>query len=267
MPLSNPTTAGQLLRQWRDLRGKSQLDLALDTGISQKHVSFVETGRSTPSRQMIVDLSDALDVPLRERNIIMTAAGHAPVYGDEPLTAPAMQAIAGAVRRMLKHQDPFPAVVMDRYWNVIDSNDAAPAFFGRFIDLGSRPKPRNLLHLMFDPAGLRPCLTGFEDTARSLLSRIRREATGGVPDAKTHALIADLMSYPDVPQEIEPAPQDIMPMIPLGFRTGEGVINLFSMITTVGTPQTITAQEIRIETMFPADDDAERAYLHFMRDA
>jgi transcriptional regulator with XRE-family HTH domain len=264
--MSTPETAGRQLRHWRDLRGKSQLDLALDTGISQKHVSFVETGRSTPSRQMIIDLADALRIPLRERNAILLAAGFAPAYRDEPLEAPQMAQVARAVERLLRQHEPFPALVLDRYWNVIETNAAAPAFFSRFIDLEAHPRPRNLLHLMFDPAGLRPHIARFPETARSLLQRLRNEAVGQVVDIRTRALMAELMAYPEVPQNLDQQdlgtrpPATVLPMIPIGFRVGAGVLDLFSMITTVGTPQTVTAEEMRIETMFPADDAMERLY-------
>lgn len=262
---SHPPTSGTLLRQWREIRGKPQLELALDTGISQKHVSFVETGRSTPSRQMIIDIADALQIPLRERNAIFLAAGYAPVYRDEPLDAPSMQSIDRAVRRMLRQHEPFPAIVMDRYWNVIDTNLSAPAFFNRFIDLSLRPKPRNLLHLLFDPEGMRPFLMQWEETARSLLSRVRREAVGHVSDERTQMLMAELLAYPDVPQDLRSGSvRDALPMIPLSFRAERHILSLFSMISTVGTPQSVAAEEMRIETMFPADQGTESLYLDFM---
>jgi transcriptional regulator with XRE-family HTH domain len=262
---SHPTTAGTQLRHWREIRGKPQLELALDTGISQKHVSFVETGRSTPSRQMIIDIADALQIPLRQRNAIFVAAGYAPIYRDEPLDAPSMQSIDRAIRRMLRQHDPFPAIVMDRYWNVIETNISAPAFFSRFIDLSLRAKPRNLLHLMFDPEGMRPFLLRWEETARSLLSRVQREAVGHVADERTQMLLAELMAYPGVPQDPRSSLETpVLPMIPLRFRAERYTLNLFSMITTVGTPQTIVAEEMRIETMFPADEETEGFYLDFM---
>jgi transcriptional regulator with XRE-family HTH domain len=264
-PLSSAPTAGELLRQWRAQRGKSQLDLAFDTGISQKHVSFVETGRSTPSRQMVVDLSDALRIPLRERNAIMLAAGYAPLYRDEPLDGPAMRQIGRAVSRMLRQHEPFPAMAMDRYWNVVDANEAAPAFFGRFIGLEKWPKPRNLLRLMFDPSGLQPFLARWEETAGSLLIRVRREAVGGVLDDGMRALLADLMAYPSTPQNLRSSStNESLPTIPLGFKLGKDVLDLFSMITTVGAPQMVSAEEIRLETMFPWDDKAEHQYLRFL---
>lgn len=266
---TSPPALGELLRHWRALRGKSQLDLALDTGISQKHVSFVETGRSTPSRQMVIDLSDALGVPLRDRNAIMLAAGYAPLYRQE---APAAMsaAIDRALQRMLRQQEPFPALVLDRHWNVLATNEAAPRFFGRFVDLDRRPRPRNLLHLVFDPEGLRPFLLDFEVTAHSLLSRVRREALGGVLDEGSRQLLAELAAYrviDDIPSE-PPKAQDpeILPVIPLRFRAGGEVISMFSLITTVGTPQTIAAEEVRLESMFPSDEASEAAYLQFMNE-
>ncbi len=214
---------------------------------------------------MIIDIADALQIPLRERNAIFLAAGYAPVYRDEPLDAPSMQSIDRAVGRMLRQHEPFPAIVMDRYWNVIDTNRSAPAFFNRFIDLSLRPKPRNLLHLMFDPEGMRPFLMHWEETARSLLSRVRREAIGHVSDEGTQMLITELMAYPDVPQDLHSGSvSDALPMIPLRFRTERHSLSLFSMITTVGTPQTVAAEEMRIETMFPADEESESIYLDFM---
>lgn len=151
---------------------------------------------------MIIDIADALRIPLYERNAIFAAAGYAPVYRNEPLDAPSMQSIDRAIKRMLRQHEPFPAIVMDRYWNVIDTNAAAPAFFSRFIDLSLRPKPRNLLHLMFDPAGVQPFLMHWEETARSLLSRVQREAVGHVSDERTQMLVAELMAYPNTPQDL-----------------------------------------------------------------
>lgn len=214
---------------------------------------------------MIIDIADALQIPLYERNAIFAAAGYSPIYRNEPLDAPSMQSIDRAIKRMLRQHDPFPAIVMDRYWNVIDTNTSAPAFFGRFVDLSLRPKPRNLLHLMFDPAAMRPFLMRWEETARSLLSRVQREAIGHVSDERTQMLIAELMAYPNIPQGLPSRiGSDALPMIPLRFRAEPYTLNLFSMITTVGTPQTVAAEEMRIETMFPADEETERIYLDFM---
>jgi transcriptional regulator with XRE-family HTH domain len=260
---SNP--AGVLLRQWRDVRGKTQLDLSFDAGVSQKHISFVESGRSVPSRQMLLDLAQALQVPLRERNELLVAAGYAPLYSDQTLDAPLMSSISKALQRMLRQHEPFPAIVMDRYWNVLMANDAAPRFFDCFIDLTEWPKPRNLLHLMFDPTGLRPFVANWPETARGLLGRVYREALGRVIDERTKTLLGELSQYPGVkPEWRVPSPSEPMPMIPLTFVKDGVRLNYFSMITTVGTPQTVAAEELRLESMFPADDTTEAEHSQFV---
>jgi transcriptional regulator with XRE-family HTH domain len=260
---SNP--AGILLRQWRDIRGKTQLDLSFDAGISQKHISFVESGRSIPSRQTLLDLAQALDVPLRERNELLAAAGYAPLYAASALDAPAMNSINKALRRMLRQHEPFPAIVLDRYWNVLMTNDAAPRLFNCFVDLDARPSPRNLLHLMFDPNGMRPFVANWGETARGLLGRLSREALGHVIDDETKALLAELSQYPGVKAEWRaPSPGDVMPVIPLSFAKDGVRLNYFSMITTVGTPQTVSAEELRLESMFPADEATEARHSLFI---
>jgi transcriptional regulator with XRE-family HTH domain len=260
-----PNPAGILLRQWRDVRGKTQLDLSFDAGVSQKHISFVESGRSTPSRQMLLDLAQALDVPLRERNELLLAAGYAPSYSDRALDAPIMGIISKALQRMLRQHEPFPAIVMDRHWNVLMTNDAAPKLFNCFIDMTARPAPRNLLHLIFDPAGMRPFVANWPETARGLLARVYREALGHIIDEKTKTLLAELSQYPGVkPEWRAPSSGYTMPMIPLTLVKDGVTLNYFSMITTVGTPQTVTAEELRLECMFPADDSTESEHSRFI---
>ncbi len=258
-------SAGELLRYWRDLRGLSQLGLALDTGVSQKHVSFVESGRSRPSSQMVVDLAQALDVPLRERNVMLLAAGHAPRYAEAPLEAPAMARLTGALRRMLRANEPFPAMVLDRHWNVVLANDAAPRFFGCFTDLADRPAPRNLLRLVFDPAGLRPFVVDWPATSRMLLARVHREALGHAVDPGTRTLLDELGRYPEVDlRRRTPEIDAASPLIPLTFAKDGVTLSYFSLITTVGTPQSVTAEELRLECMIPADDETERRHCDFV---
>lgn len=257
--------AGILLRQWRDVRGKTQLDLSFDAGVSQKHISFVESGRSTPSRQMLLDLAQALDVPLRERNELLIAAGYAPLYSGHALDAPVMNSISKALQRMLRQHEPFPAIVMDRHWNVLMTNDAAPDLFNCFVDLAAWPRPRNLLHLIFDPKGLRPFVANWPETARGLLARVHREALGHFIDDKTKALLAELSQYPGVKAEWRaPSPSSVLPVIPLSLTKDGVTLNYFSLITTVGTPQTVTAEELRLECMFPADDKTEAEHGRFV---
>jgi transcriptional regulator with XRE-family HTH domain len=241
---------GELLRYWRRERGKSQLDLSLDTGISQRHLSFVESGRSAPSRDLLSIISDALNIPLRERNALLLASGFAPQFSEQSTDAGQMAVVTRAIDRMLQQHEPHPALVLDRYWNVIRTNEAAPRFFGSFVDLEKRPKPRNLLDLMFDPAGMRPFVEEWEKVAAGLLQRVRREAVGQVMDAKLQELLKRLREYPGVAQ-LKPSSTPQSPVLPLVFRKGNQRFSYFSLITTVGTPQCITAQELRVECMFP----------------
>ena len=243
---------GELLRYWRQERGKSQLDISMDTGISQRHLSFVESGRSSPSRDFLSIVSDALNIPLRERNVLLLASGFAPQYGEQSIDAEQMAVITKAIDRMLHQHEPHPALVLDRYWNVIRTNEAAPRFFGSFVDLSKRPKPRNLLDLMFDPAGLRPFVEEWEKVAAGLLQRVRREAVGQVLDEKLEELLKRLRQYPGV-AELKPSLTPQSPVLPIVFRRGNQRVSYFSLITTVGTPQCITAQELRVECMFPTD--------------
>lgn len=241
---------GELLRYWRQERGKSQLDLSLDAGISQRHLSFVESGRSAPSRDFLSIVSDALNIPLRERNALLLASGYAPRYSEQGVGTEQMAIVMKAIDRMLEQHEPHPALVLDRYWNLIRTNKAAPRFFGAFVDLEARPKPRNLLDLMFDPAGMRPFVEEWETVAASLLQRVRREAVGQVVDAGLAKLLERLRKYPDVAGlKSSPAPQS--PVLSITFRRGDERFSYFSLITTVGTPQYVTAQELRVECMFP----------------
>ncbi len=259
---TQPTPAipqlGDLLRYWRQERGKSQLDLSLDTGISQRHLSFVESGRSSPSRDFLFTVADALHIPLRERNVLLLASGFAPQYSEPAFDAAEMALVTHAIDRMLHQHEPHPALVLDRHWNIVRANDAAPRFFGSFVDLEKWPRPRNLLHLMFDPAGLRPFVEEWKTVAAGLLQRVRREAVGQVLDAKLQDLLARLRRYPGV-AALKPPSAPPGPVLPIVFRRGQQRFSYFSLITTVGTPQSVTAQELRVECMFPTDPERKSA--------
>ncbi len=181
---------GALLRHWRDLRCKSQFELSLDTGVSQKQISFVESGRSVPNRQTLTIIAQALDIPLRDRNTLLLAGGYAPIYSESDWDSVEMKSVTDALKRILRQQEPFPAMVMDRYWNVLMMNDCAPRFFNCFIDVAARKGPQNILHLLFDPDGMRPFVVNWEEVARSLFERVYRESVGRVVDDKTKALVA-----------------------------------------------------------------------------
>jgi len=256
--LPKKTELGNLLKQWRRVRGRSQLDISVDTGISQRQISFIESGRSVPSRLTLAGIAQALQIPLRERNALLLAAGYAPLYSDAPWNSDEMRSVTKALQRMIAQHEPYPAIVMDRYWNILLTNDAAPRFFNCFIDMSERPSPRNMLHLMFDPTGMRPFIANWEALAKTLIQRVHREAVGHVADEKTKDLVTDLLAYPDVRSGWRaPETLNTLPMIPMSFVKNGAMMNYFSLVTTVGTPQTIAAQELRVECMYPADDDTE----------
>lgn len=257
-PNKRPSSVGDLLRYWRGQRGFSQLDLALQGETSQRHVSFVESGRSAPSRSMLVTLSEALNIPLRERNALLLAAGYAPLYAEPSLDDATMKVVTNAIDQMLSNHGPHPALLIDRSWNILRTNAAAPAFFGSMIDLEAFPRPRNLLELIFDPAGLRPHIEDWDTVAVGLLQRVRREALGLVIDDRLQSLLDKLKRYPGA-EKLPVSTTPDSPILPITFRRGAKRISYFSLVTTIGTPQTVTAQELRLECMFPFDPSESSA--------
>ena len=265
-PAAPPDLFGPMLRTWRRRRGASQLSLALQSGVSQRHVSFLESGRAKPSREMVVQLSTALDVPLRQRNAMLLAAGFAPVYRESNLAAPELAPVRQAIDRMLKQQEPYPAVVIDRLWNLLEGNDAAQAFT-LFLFEGPPPpsppgKAPNLLRWILDPKALRSRIANWEEVARYLVSTTYAEilAAGGEP--KALAFIEEIMAYPDVPAsfrklrfEDRPAP-----MLTVDYLVGGKALSVFTTFATLGTPQDITLQEVRIECFFPADERSDALF-------
>lgn len=204
-------------------------------------------------------LSNVLDVPLRERNAMLLAAGFAPVYAESQLDAPELRAVQTALLAILRQQEPFPAVVMNRHWDLVQVNEAARRFFSFLLGDRAAAQPANVVRLMFDPNGLRPWVGNWDIVAETLLQRVHREAVGGVPDATTDDLLTEVLAYPGVPKHLRrlnlAAPS--VPVIPICFRKGDHVFNYFSAVTTLGTPQDVTLQELRIESFFPADASTE----------
>ena len=199
---------------------------------------------------MLGIVADALNIPLRDRNSLLLAAGYAPAYQEPRFEDAQMGLVTQAIDRMLQQHEPHPALVLDRHWNVLRTNAAAPLFFGSLIDLQAWPKPRNLIELMFNPAGLRPFVENWNEVAAGLLQRVRREAVGGVLDDELVALVARMKELSGV-RDTKGNMIQQSPVLPITFRRGEERFPYFSLITTVGTPQSITAQELRIECMFP----------------
>lgn len=250
----------RLLKSWREVRKCSQLDLALASRISQRHVSFMESGRARPSREMVLQLSEALEVPLRERNTLLTAAGFAAMYRETELDSPAMAPVREALKLMLEHQEPNPVSVVDRDWNVLMINRAMLRVFslaGDPAELWQRvcgDGPHNVLKMTFHPEGFRPFIANFEEAAPVLLNRTRREAAACGSESLLK-LLDEILAYPGIPDawkvphwQAPPAP-----VLPLELANGQLRLKLFSMITTFGTPQDITTDELRVESFFPAD--------------
>lgn len=250
----------RLLKSWREARKCSQLDLALASRISQRHVSFMESGRARPSRDMVLQLSEALEIPLRERNTLLTAAGFAAMYRETDLKSPAMAPVREALQLMLDHQEPNPVSVVDRAWNVLMINRAMLRVFslaGDPTQLWQRVcgnGPHNVLKMTFHPEGFRPYIVNFEEVAPVLLNRTRREAAACNSEPLLR-LLDEILAYPGIPESWKvpsfqaPPP----PVLPLELARGEMKLKLFSMITTFGTPQDITTDELRVESFFPAD--------------
>ena len=256
---------GRLLRDWRHKRGVSQLDLALASDVSQRHISFLESGRSQPSRDMVLRLATVLDLPLREHNVMLLAAGFAQIYSAGDLADPDMQQVRKALDCMLRQQEPYPAVVVDRHWNMLMGNDASGRLMTWLVDppiVQSVPGPDgllNLLRLLFHPNGIRPFITNWHEVAHHMIERLHREAmTDGQYDT-TMTLLDELLSYPDVPRTWHTANYEAWqaPLLTIELAKADLVLRFFTTITTLGTPHDITLQELRLECFFPADAATE----------
>jgi transcriptional regulator with XRE-family HTH domain len=252
---------GPLLKRWRAHRRYSQLDLAAAAQVSQRHLSFVETGRSQPSRELVIHLAEVLAVPLRERNALLTAAGFAPVYQERRLDDPDMSAIRHAMEFILERHDPYPAWVMDRHWNIVSSNDAAGRMMARLLDPSTAPVDNglNAMRLTFHPDGLRRFIANWAEVGPHLLDRIRRDADAHPEDSTMRELVAEVQSYPGVAGELAALDPETAPalVIPVHVKVANFELRMFSTLTTIGAPLDITAQELIVETFFPADETTE----------
>ena len=252
----------RLLRDWRQRRRMSQLELALSSGVSQRHLSFLESGKAQPSRNMILQLSEALDVPLRDRNDWLTAAGFAPVFRARPLDDPQMRMVMGAVRMMLKAAEPFPAIAIDRAWNIQMANrpfEAMDALIGGGTWERVGGGQRNLMRLFFHPEGLRPYITNWEAVAPLLWQRAVREAdTLGGDEMKR--VLAELAPFQDERTLRLATESALVPVLPIDLEKDGVRVSLFTVIATFGTAQDVTADELRIESLFPADEATEQLF-------
>jgi transcriptional regulator with XRE-family HTH domain len=251
---------GALIREWRRRRGISQLELAARANSSQRHVSFLESGRSKPSRTIVLVLTEALDMPLRARNEILVSAGFAPFYPQRPIAAVELAHTRSILTRMLAHHEPYPAIVLDLGWNVLMLNRTASHLVRLCVPCANPDRSfegLNLLRLMCDPAGMRPYIASWVHTGPALFARLRREAAA-YPGSPADRLVCDLIDERAFPPFVERESEPLDPTIPLELQLGDQRLRLVNTLTTFGTPQDIAVQELRIDMSFPADDASDR---------
>ena len=258
-------SVGELLRSWRQSRGLSQLDVAMHAGFSARHISFIETGRSQPSRDALLAIAESLDVPLRDRNRLLTAGGFANVYKETQLAAADMAQVRHVLQFILDRHLPYGAVVLDRFSNLVMGNAAALSLFSRLVDPSVLETGVNLLRAVFHPLGVRRCIVNWPDVGAVLLDRAERELSES-RDGEGAALLAELRGYAaDVPKPAQRRLQSADVLLPVQLRSEQFELRIFSMIMTIGTPQDITLQELRIETFFPADEASEATWRTLTR--
>jgi transcriptional regulator with XRE-family HTH domain len=248
-------TVGDHIRAWRMRRRLSQLDFALDVEVSQRHLSFIESNRSRPSREMILRIADHLDMPLRDRNAMLLAAGLAPQFRERSLDDPALVAPRAAIGQILKAHEPFPAIAVDRHWTLVAANLAVAPLISLATDQSLLVNPINVLRLSLAPGGLAPHIVNLGEWRRHLLERLRRQIQVS-NDMVLQRLLAELQALP-LPasaddHEVRNQDQSAV-MIPLKLATPAGLLNFFSTVTVFGTPVEITLSEIALEAFFPAD--------------
>jgi transcriptional regulator with XRE-family HTH domain len=250
------SSVGQLLRGWRQHRRLSQLALAVDAEVSQRHLSFVESGRSQPSREMVLRLAEQLSVPVRERNAMLVAAGFAPVYRERPLDAPELAAASGAVDRILQGHLPHPALAVDRHWNLLSANRAAQALMAG-VAAALPPGPVNVLRLTLHPDGLSSRILNLPDWREHVLVRLAHEVERSA-DPVLAALLDELKHYP-APARPAAAPVGDCIAVPFRLAGPEGPLSFISTTTVFGTAVDVTLSELTIEAFFPADTETAAA--------
>jgi transcriptional regulator with XRE-family HTH domain len=245
---------GRYMKLWRQQRGLSQLDLAIRADLSQRHVSFIETGRSRPGEDVVHRVSEALEVPLRDRNILLEAAGLAPSYAEVPLSDGAAAPFRGAIQKLLESHEPYPAYVINRWWELIDANEAGRRIFPQTGD-----GPMNLVDGILGPGPFREMIVNFPAVAWMFLRRMRREVAESGPDERLQELLARAEGYmKDVPLDDENPGADMV--VCPHFRIGDQVIKTVAMVARFGTAREVTLDELRVELVFPRDDEAEEFF-------
>jgi transcriptional regulator with XRE-family HTH domain len=255
-----PASLGDLLRAWRAKRRLSQLELGLRAGVSPRHLSFVETGRSRASAELLVALADVLDLPLRERNALLLAGGHAPRWRETPLDAPDMAAMRQALTRVLDAHDPFPGIALDRHWNIVVANRAAQRLVALVPPELCEPRP-NTFRLGLHPRGIAAFTVNFDDWARHLLHELQRLADDTL-DASAAALLDEVRGYPNVQTLLQappPQPAASQLLVPCVLDLHGQRLSFFTTLATFGSPRDVTLAELTVELFYPADAATERA--------
>ena len=255
------TRFGARLSEWRAQRRESQLTLALSANVSQRHLSFIESGRAQPSRDMVIRLCDALDFPLRERNELLNCAGYAALYPERPLEGSEMGSVREALRRIINHHEPFPAFVIDRNWRIVMNNQGASRIVAACLDEEtiralSTDGCLNFMRMMFEPTRMRPRILNWTFVAPRLLARLKREAAGDRLSPSS-ALLRELAPTANCRQAPLEDHETLAPTVPLEIFVDGSMLTLFNTITTFGTPQDVALQELRIEMVFPADSKTD----------
>ena len=245
------TTFGRYMKQWRRQRGLSQLDLAVQANVSRRHVSFIETGRSRPREDVVLKVAEALEVPLRDRNILLEAAGLASVYPEVSLSDDVATPFYAAIRQMIKSHEPYPAYVVNRWWDLVDANEAGRRFFPHSGD-----SPINVVDAALGPGPTRESIENFSATGWMFLRHIRRQVAESGPDERLQEILERAEAYmKDVPVDIEPPGSEFV--VCPHFRIGDQVIKTVSMVARFGTAREVTLDELRVELVFPRDEEAE----------
>jgi transcriptional regulator with XRE-family HTH domain len=258
--MTTSASSGDLLKRWRTVRRISQLDLAATADVSQRHLSFLETGRANPSREMIIHLASVLEVPLRDRNRWLTAAGYASMYTEYRIEEPAMDQVRHVLTLILDAHAPFPAYVVDRTWTLVMTNEPAAALTASLVspDLGSLFQG-NILKLVTHPQGMRSAIVNWDDAAGALIHRLQREISERPGDEALQILFDEIRAYPDVGRLIRspntPTGRDLL--VPFHIRSPIGDMRFLTTISTIGAPFDVTLEELRLEALLPADAETE----------
>lgn len=262
---SRGNPVGELILRWRTLRRTSQLQLALNAGLSARHLSFIETGKARPSRDALIRLAEALSIPLRERNALLTAGKFAAEFRETGFTAPELARARHAVDLLLKQQEPYPAIVLDRHWNLVRLNRGAERFV--LFLLGKPPAEANVVRQIFSDQLLRPWIVNWPEVAADIMARLHREIDWAPTDDFLPKLRAEVLGYPGVPQALAARGADthVNPMLNFTVAKDGITLRFFSTWTTFGAPQDVTLEELRIESSFPADDATVKAWRRLSR--